>query len=134
MKQEIIPIITPVGKIWGRDAIFLDEVKIINEVTFEIIGEFVGKLCENLKDDTYQKYHITFNSVHLFKMIELDYDEIEYESSFDLVKNSEQILKMIKTDKEMSIGKIDKSYNHYVFRTYDSVFEIIGTGFQLNLK
>ncbi len=134
MKQKIIPIITSVGKIWGRDAIFLDEVKIVNEITFEITGDFNGNLCENLEDDTSQKYHIIFNSVHLFKMTELDYDEIEYESSFDEITNSEQLAKMIKMDNEMHIGKIDKSYRHFVFRTYDSVFEIIGTGFELNLK
>ncbi|MBO0593973.1 hypothetical protein I2486_21445 [Cellulophaga sp. E16_2] len=134
MNQKIVPIITSVGKIWGRDAIFLDEVKIIDETTIEIIGSFNGNLCENLKDDSDKKYSIIFSSVHLFKMIELDYDEIEYESSFDEVKNSNQLVKMINMDKEMHIGKIDKDYKHFVFRTYDTVFEIIGMRFELNLK
>lgn len=127
MKQKITPIITPVGKIWGRDATFLDEVIIIiiiiiDEVIFELVGHFNGNLCENLDDHTIQKYSIVFSSVHLFKMIELDYDEIEYESSFDEVKNSGQLAKMIKMDEQMHIGKIDKNYRHFIFRTYDSVF------------
>lgn len=134
MNQKIVPIITSVGKIWGRDAIFLDEVKIIDETTIEIIGSFNGNLCEKLKDDSEQKYSIIFSSVHLFKMIELDYDEIEYESSFDEVQNSNQLTKMINMDKEMYIGKIDKDYKHFIFRTYDTVFEIIGMRFELNLK
>ena len=134
MIQRIVPIITSVGKIWGRDAIYLDNVNVVNESTFELSGEFNGTLCSNLDNNTNKGYRITFNSVHLFKMIELDYDEIDYESSFDLIENSEQVAKMIKEDKEMHIGKINNSYKHFVFRTYDTVFEVIGKDYELELK
>jgi hypothetical protein len=134
MKQKIVPIITSVGKIWGRDAIYLGRVNVLNESTFELIGKFNGTLCNNLKDETFQKYQITFKRVHLFKMIELDYDEVEYESSFDQIENSEQIAKMIKEDEERHIGKIDSSYKHFVFRTYDTVFEVIGKDYELKLE
>ena len=40
MAEKIVPIITEVGKIWGRDAIFLDKVHVIDETTFELVGQF----------------------------------------------------------------------------------------------
>ena len=124
--QKIEPIITEIGKIWGRDAIYLDEMKMINEMTFQLSGEITNPVEK--------KYIITFKEVYLFKMIELDFDELEYQSSFDIVKNSEQVNNMIKLDKEEHIGKIDNSFMHFVFRTYDTVFEIIGKEYELELK
>lgn len=134
MNEIIKPIITEVGLIFGRDAIFLDKVNIINEETFELLGEFSGSLCKNLKDDNDVKYKIIFKNVHLFKMTELDFNEIEYKSSFDEIVNSKQLLKMNKIDKENSVNKIDKTYKHYVFSTYDTVFEIIGKDFILEIN
>jgi hypothetical protein len=133
MTEKIVPIITEVGKIWGRDAIFLDKVNVLNECTFELTGQFIGALCSNLHDDDDRNYKIVFKEVYIFKMIELDFDEIEYQSSFDIIENSKQISKMIEEDKINQIGKIDDTYRHYVFRTYDTVFEIIGKSFQLVL-
>lgn len=133
MTEKVTPIITEVGKIWGRDAIFLHRVNVINECTFELTGQFNGALCSNLQDNDDRNYKIVFKEVHVFKMIELDFDETEYESSFDMIENSKQILKMIETDKTNYIGKIDDTYKHFVFRTYDTVFEIIGKAFQLTL-
>jgi hypothetical protein len=134
MTETITPIITEVGEISGRDAIFLDKVNVINETTFELTGEFIGTLCSNLKAKEDKNYKITFKNVYLFKMIELDFDEIEYHSSFDLIENSKQLSKLIDRDKRMHIGKIDNSYKHYVFRTYDTVFEIIGKEFILIIE
>lgn len=134
MEEKITPIITEAGKIYGRDAIFLDKVNVINEMTFELIGGFNGNLCSNLQDDIEQKYKITFEGVHLFKMIELDFEEVEYQSSFDLIENSKQISKMISMDTKYHIGKIDETYKHFIFRTYDAVFEIIGRDFKLELE
>ena len=134
MKEKIVPIITEVGKIYGRDAIYLDKVNVINEMTFELNGEFNTNLCSNLNDeDIDKKYKIIFENVHMFKMIELDFDEIEYHSSFDIIENSSQIAKLIKKDRESRINKIDENYKHFVFRTYDTVFEIIGKDFKLYL-
>ena len=134
MIETVVPIITEVGEVYGRDAIFLHKVDVINESTFELTGDFNGTLCSNLKDGDDPKYRLTFKGVYLFKMIELDFDEIEYKSSFDLIRNSRKILRLKAWDKENSIGKIDDTFNHYVFRTYDTVFEIIGKGFELKLE
>ena len=67
-------------------------------------------------------------------MIEVDYDILDYESSFDQIENSEQIAKMIRADEEMHIRKIDKSYRHFVFQTYNTVFEVIGKDYKLELE
>ncbi|MFK7970229.1 MAG: hypothetical protein AB8F95_07675 [Bacteroidia bacterium] len=131
--QTVQPTITEVGKIWGRDAIYLDRVNMINESTFEISGSFNGSLCENLNSGDFKSFDISFNAVHLFKMIELDFDETEYQSAFDEVLHSEQINHLIALDQARSIGKIDTSYRHFVFRTYDTVFEIICKGFELKM-
>ena len=134
MEEVLKPIITEVGIIIGRDAIYLDKVNFINEQTFELVGGFTGSLCENLDDDVETAYSIIFNNVHLFKMMELDFDEYEYVSSFDLIENSKQLYKMITEDLERNIKKIDNSYQHFIFRTYDTVFEIVGKDFKLILK
>lgn len=134
MKEISKPIITDVGRIWGRDAIFLDKVNMINEETFQLIGEFNGTLCSNIKNKEYIRYNITFKNVILFKMIELDFDESNKESSFDEVENSNVIVHLKNKDNQRKTGKIDDSFKHYIFSTYDTVFEIIGKSFELILN
>ena len=51
-----------------------------------------------------------------------------------MIKKMKFYTVMIKEDKEMHIGKIDNSYKHFVFRTYDTVFEVIGKDYELELK
>lgn len=133
MNENIKPIITEVGLIYGRDAIYLSNVNFINEETFELLGEFSGSCCEYLSDTIDVKFEIVFNNVHLFKMTELDFNEVEYKSSFDLIENSNTLSKMLKVDTQNNIKKIDKTYNHYIFRTYDTVFEIIGKDYSLKI-
>ncbi len=124
MKTEAV--LTEIGKIWGRDAIYLDSLQMLNEATFQLKGEITSS--EN------KLYSITFSGVHLFKIIELDYDTTEYTSSFDKVIDSIVLTELIEKDKAEHIGKIDNNYNHYIFRTYDSVFEVICKEYELSLS
>jgi hypothetical protein len=135
MKEEKnVPVITKAGKIWGRDSIFLGEINFINESEIEIIGSFNGSLCSNLIKGQFFSYRITFKGINLFKMIELDYNESDYQSSFDLIENSKTLKHLIKLDKKQnSGGKIDNTHKHYIFTTYDSVFEIICKNFELEI-
>ncbi len=133
IEEKPIPIITQVGKIWGRDAIFLEKINFINEMEIELLGFFNGTLCSNLTDGQNPYYKISFKGIHLFKMIELDYDESNYQSSFDLIENSQTLNKLIELDKRDSIGKINNTYKHYIFTTYDSVFEFICKNFELSI-
>lgn len=134
MSEKRTPIITEVGEIKGRDAIFLDRVQVINEQTFELTGEFNSNLCSKIKDEEkgkFKKYKITFKNVLSFKMIELDFYENEKSnSSFDLIENSEQVAKMLTMDHS---NKIKDSFQHFVFSTYDTIFEIVGMEFELNI-
>lgn len=63
-------------------------------------------------------------------MTDLDCDETEYKSAFDVVENSKEILKMKNKDHS---GKINDNHKHYIFRTYDTVFEIVGKQYELTL-
>ena len=67
-------------------------------------------------------------------MIELDFDEVEYKSSFDEIENSIQLNKMFEIDNQNNIKKIDKTYKYYIFRTYDTIFEIIGKDYNLEIN
>ncbi len=134
MVETLTSVITEVGRIYGRDAIYLNRVNFINEETFEIIGFFNGSMCENLNNDSEINFILKFNKVHSFKMLEIDFDEYEYNSSFDVIENSKLLTKMIETDNKYHINKIDNNYKHFIFRTYDTVFEIIGKKFDLILN
>lgn len=67
-------------------------------------------------------------------MLELDFDEYDYVSSFDLVENSSNWIKCLKLIQMDKINKIDTTYKHFVFRTYDIVFEIIGKDFNFTIS
>ncbi len=129
-----ISVQTSVGYIKGRDAIYLDKVIFINERTIQVEGEINMNLCLDALESekgTSKKYKIVFNDVLSLKMVELDfYDSEDGKSSFDLIESSNQIDEMMKKD---SAGKIDKTFKHLVFATYDSVFEIICSGFDLDI-
>lgn len=133
MKEKLIPVITKAGKICGRDAIFLDKINFINECTIEFIGYLNGSLCSNFKNRSFYDYKIVFNGIFWFKMLEIDFADFNYESSFDQVENSNLMEKLLIKDKNESIGKINNDFKHFIFWTYDSVFEIIGKGYDFEL-
>ena len=82
--------------------------------------------------ETFKKYKIVFDGVVSLKMIELDfYDSEDGKSSFDLIESSNQIDEMMKKD---SADKINKTFEHLVFATYDTVFEIVCSKFELDIQ
>jgi len=127
---KIEPINTEVGIIKGRDGIFLDKME---HNGFEII--FYGELAENVfnsfggKD---LKYKLIFKDIVFYKCYELDIYPIEnlLESSFDLVKNSELLKKLKSRDDQ---NKIQENHKHYILGTYDNIFEIIATEYNLKI-
>lgn len=133
IEEKNIPVITKAGKIWGRDSIYLDQINFINESEVELIGSFNGNLCSNLIKGQFFNYKITFKGINLFKMIDLDYKESDYQSSFDLIENSRTLKHLIELDKKQNSGKIDNTHKHYIFTTYDTVFEIICKNFELEI-
>jgi hypothetical protein len=127
MRQTVKPIITEVGKIWGRDAIFLDQFTMLSETKFQLKGAFNTSLCSNFETHGYLEYTIVFSEVVFLSMIEHELDDSKYESAFDLVENSKKINNLSKMD------EINNELKHFIFRTYDTVFEIIAMGYKLEL-
>lgn len=133
MKEETFePIETEVGIIFGRDAIFLDEIDFdYSQNKVVLSGELNGSLCSKLHEKSEDiKYSLTYFGILSFQMIELDFADFRGQSSFDLVQNSKWISEFRKRD---SAGKVRPEHKHYFLQTYDEIFEIISLSFELKL-
>ena len=149
MRQKITPIDTEVGFLQGRDTIYYSKLTSISDNEYCITGELNGNNCSKIADkdaDAEIKFSITFIGVLLFKMLELDFDDVQYASCFDLVEHSNKVVEMRARDKRAMIGKIDRGYDennkfsdeiyhqHFVLRTYDVVYEIVAQHYDLVIK
>lgn len=131
--EKIKAIKTELGEIYGRDAIFLDDIQFNyqkNEV--KLIGEINGLLCSESDDDEFIGYELLFKKVYYFNMVELDvslqmfdnlYDE---SSSFGELFNT-KILRDIKNARDLELKQ-------YVIYTYDDVFVIACQEFEFRLQ
>ena len=125
---------TKIGLLVGRDAIFLNEYRSNgHELTVE--GEFSGTLASEGKDNYSYPYIITFSGVQAIKVTELDAYESSTSSegwsptSFDQVVSSVWIKEL-----NTSMSKINDSDKHFIFQTYDYVFEIICPEYNLEIS
>ncbi len=146
MPQKNSPIQTKVGFVTGRDAIYLHKINLLSETEVCIAGELMGNNCSKLGTDYEVKFSLTFKGMLLFNMCELDFDDTEYESCFDLIEDSEKLAKLRAVDKAAFIGKMDRGYDengqfsdkiyhqHFVLHTYDTVFEIIAQSYNLVIE
>ena len=124
-------IIDELGLIYGRDAIFLDTVLMHdNQVTLK--GELTGSLCQNIQADIDIPYQIVFDHVLHFQATELDFYPhlAEYTASFEEMTYS----KLMDNYRQIDNNKFTSSHKHYVFYTYDHIFEVIASGFVLTLS
>jgi len=130
MNEPII--IEELGKVWGRDAIFLDGIEFDGTHSVKLIGDFNGSLCENVEKEKWISYELTFKGILEFKITELDFfSDNKYTSSFEKVIESDIINEFSKNSQNL---KLKNSHEHYIFHTYDDVIEIIASEFELNLK
>lgn len=115
-----VPVETEFGYLFGRDAIFLDEV-IYDCRNLTLKGEFNGILCSK-KQNSYITYEIEFKGVYYFRSIELDVsitldNKYWHEgTNFDEILDSD-VLKAISKARNLKL-------RHFLFLTYDDVFEI----------
>ena len=132
MKQTFEAIETPAGIISGRDAIFLDEVKLsLNPATIELIGELNRHLCSKFRDgDTWIKYSLKFLNVLAYSMTELDFRDHLGVSNFDRVNNSEWLRDFRQRDHS---SKVKQNHQHFILFTYDDVFDIVSESFEMTL-
>lgn len=126
---------TPLGELYGRDCIYLNNVNYNYKQRVLILKGFINNYVSDktLLDAKFSKYILTFTDVLALKVLELDsweeimdYDDyMNVESSFDEVLNSSWIKKLG--------GKVTSNYHHYLIQTYDDVFEVVCLNYQFQL-
>ena len=116
--NKCIPVQTELGILSGRDCIYLDSAKFSDsQSNFILKGDINGDLCSKEILGEEIPYKVIFEGVLALKMVELDSWDFNSESSFDEILNSSWI-------KSLG-GKVNKSHHHYLFQTYDEVFEVV---------
>lgn len=121
-----IPIETSLGRLFGRDCIFLDRFVFEDEKsTLVLEGCIGGKLCTIQQPDRFIPYILRFRGVLALKMMELDSTDWDGESSFDEVHDSEWI-------RELG-GKVTPSKRHFFVQTYDYVFDVVCDGYEFEV-
>lgn len=132
MREIFEPIETVAGIISGRDAIFLDNIRVtLYPRKIELRGELNSNLCSKYKDEAlFIKYKLTFSGVLAFTMTELDIKGHSGISSFDRVVNSEWLIEMRRKDFS---GKVAQKLEHYLVFTYDNVFDIACESYELEV-
>ena len=128
--QKFIPIETPLGILQGRDCIYLDDLNQnqYNYLTFK--GEFS---TYSIEEPHFLPYTLTFHSCISYFACELDtyinLSKDPVKASFVLIENSKWLKKLpIREDYPKS------HYKHYRIYTYDVVYDIIATGYELKLE
>jgi len=111
-----------VGKIEGRDAIFLDKILFNTETDLTLIGHFSADNNQEIN------FEMNFEGVIFFLSIELDFDKRGQLESLAVVQNSDRIKEFKAIDHS---SKINDRHKHYYIRSYDTVFEIISDRFEL---
>ncbi len=122
--EKLIAIETAIGTIEGRDAIFIDSIDYSSVTTLILTGSF------NQGHQPDLPFKIIFNKVVYLKSVELDFDDRNQGPSFGIVEQST----LLKSFHELNhSGKINTNHQHFYFRTYDTVFEVVADGYELGL-
>ncbi len=119
-----VPVVTPRGRLYGRDCIYLDqktEDSALKTLTLE--GEFNGDLCEISGPDDWIQYKIQFYDVAAVRIEDLDLTEWDWDSSFDEVFESTWVAELQ--------SQYQNHLRHFTFQTYDDLFQIVCGGYRL---
>jgi hypothetical protein len=130
--MEIEPIVTEIGVISGRDAIFLDLAE-HKDSALTFYGEINADLLNTkyIGNGDFIKYTLGFYDVIFYQCHELDlYNFNLLKSSFDHVKNSELIEELNSRNSE----KMTKDHKHYRLATYDYIYDIISSKYILKIS
>lgn len=115
--QKHNPITEPFGVLYGRDCIFLDDVKLTdNTDTLTLVGNLNGDLLRPPRQ-TDVPYRIIFSGLMAMQMLELDSWDDEYASSLDEIIESEWVSSLG--------GKVTTEHRHFCVVTYDVVFDVV---------
>lgn len=113
-----IPIETALGRLDGRDCIYLDRFAFEDGTgTLVLDGAINGTLCTIPQPGRFVPFTLRFLGVLAVKMVELDSCDWDFESSFDEVRDSEWISSLG--------GKVTAAHRHFFVQTYDYVFDVV---------
>ena len=122
--ERLISLNTKIGRIEGRDAIFLDRILFNTETDLTLTGHFSSDNNEEIN------FEMNFKGTIYFSSIELDFDKREQKESLAVVEESNRIETFKAIDHS---SKINREHKHYYIRTYDTVFEIISDKFDFKI-
>lgn len=122
--EVIVPELTKHGVIKGRSALFLDRITFPHENQLILAGEINASEGD-------EEYEIKFDDIIYLSMIELDFYTRTDPSSFGTIVNSTLLSKFRELDHS---AKVDDAHKHFFFCTYDTVFEIIASSYQLTFR
>lgn len=132
LKTKQQPYSTQVGEIYGKDAIFLNNV-IYRNSTLVLQGSFDGDACSKGKKGSWMNFEMTFSDVMYFDVKELDLIDLDDDtypiSNFDEISNSNLI-----TDfKKIEDKKMTDNFKHFAISTYDDVFTVVCKDLKIEL-
>jgi hypothetical protein len=128
MAQHLRSIETPVGVLFGRDTIFLDEFRVAERTTeVWLRGSIVGTHGSRPQSE-YLDYLLSFRNVLAFKVVELESSQAYgLDGVFGEVMESDWL-------KELAHGdKFTDDHRHYFVQTYDDVVEVVATDHDLRI-
>lgn len=119
---------TPLGRLHGRDCIFLDRAS-LKENKLILEGEINGSLAGKAAQGEWISFRLIFQNVIAYFACELDtYENLsEIGGCFGVIENSGQLEKLpVRRDYDKS------EYKHFKVCTYDFVFDIFAKGFEFS--
>jgi hypothetical protein len=133
MMERAMPVQTQFGEIHGRNAFYLDSFT-QQGLSLVFAGELNADLCRGeVHKGHWLKYQLTFRGVLGYDCRELEVSRWPTESSFDEVHDSEWLpqLALEKRVREMSHELKSVSPRDYILSTYDWIYRIAATHFEL---
>jgi hypothetical protein len=118
---------TPLGKLNGRDCIYLDTYQDSqDDLTLVLVGDINGTLSEHPAHEKWVPYTLHFTGVIAWDKEDLESsDQSLWASSFDQILASAWVKKLDENNASI--------LHHYCIQTYDIVFHVVCTGYELTL-
>lgn len=126
------PVESVLGEIHGRDAILLEEFQ-QKGMRLLFRGEINGAACRQApqKKNMWLRYELEFGNVLAYDCRELDICTWYTNSSFDEIVESTWLVELNLTDRLREFGL--SQCHHYILTTYDFVYQVAATHFDLRL-
>lgn len=142
--EHIQSVFTPLGIVYGRDGIYVDQINYrLDDRTLTIKGELNGALCSEYEGDEFVPYTLHCKQVYAFQTIELDVSESEITEPFlnlmstnhtpsNYQSNWLQIYSSSLIEQVKKVRQID--IHHLLLYTYDDVITIGCTHYEMSIN